>query len=108
MTEDILVCENRPVTTLSGDQIPALEDGAVPLCDADGSQIGTVQIRGSMLSVDLERGGSGSATVMIGGMQAIVAVGPSHVNAPLVSVGPLMTPAEAEDVYAWLRERDDG
>lgn len=31
MTDTILICANRAVSTLSGDEIPALPDGTVPI-----------------------------------------------------------------------------
>ncbi len=67
MTDDILVCENRPVATLSGDQIPALGDGTVPLRDAEGNQIGTVRIDGEAIVATMYRTDrTGSATISIG------------------------------------------
>lgn len=83
MTDDVLIGSNPVVSTLSGDEIPPLPDGEVPLCDADGSRIGTVHIDGDAIVATMCRTDrTGSATLSLDGKHGHVVALPQREDDP--------------------------
>ncbi len=75
MTDDTLVCDNRPVTTHAGDHFPPVADGDVPLYDTAGNRIGIVRTDGDRSVALIESGGFVAGVSTLDALPSRVSIG---------------------------------